>query len=136
MSNDLFSNDADFAALSDEFEEFSLLEDEFGEEGMGALEALEQELASVPELNDEVGAMSIDMLTEDAQMEMQFLGGFLKRKVAKLLKKLVNLLRRHGAKLAHCVPVVTEAIRLFKKGKYIAALRKVYQAYKCIKKAI
>ena len=138
MSSKLLSNDADFAALEAEFADMdmSVLEDEFGEEGLQAFQELEQELASTLELGGELDVMSINMLTDDPQVDLQFLGGFLKNKVKKLLNKLVALVRRHGPRLANCVPTVTAAVVLFKKGKYLAALRKAHTAYKCIKKAL
>lgn len=139
MSDNLSLTEADFAILNeldDDFLELSLMEDEFGEMGLGALQDLEQELASTPELGGEMSAMGIDMLTDDPQVDLLFLDGFLKKKVKKILNKIVALVRRHGPRLAKCVPAVTAAVVLFKKGKYLAALTAAYRAYKCIKKAL
>lgn len=126
---------ADFAILDEEFLEFSMEEDEFGEEGLGALQELEQELASIPELGGDLSAMGIEMLTDDP-LEMLFFGNIIKKRARKILRIVVKLVRRHGPRLAKCVPAVTAAIVLFKKGKYIAALYAAYRAYKCIKKAL
>ena len=139
MSNDFNLSEADiadFAVLDDDFSELLMEEDEFGADNLGVLQELEQELASSPELSGELGVMSIDMLVEDPQVDMLFLGGWLKKKARKIIRKIVSLVRRHGPRLAKCVPAVTAAVVLFKKGKYIAALRAAYSAYKCIKKAL
>lgn len=138
MSNNLNLTEADFAdfaILDEEFLEFSMEEDEFGEEGLGALQELEQELASTSELGDDLSAMSIAMLTDDPQ-EMLFFFNYIKKRARKAIHRLVALVRRHGPRLAKCVPAVTAAVVLFKKGKYIAALSAAYRAYKCIKKAL
>jgi hypothetical protein len=83
----------------------------------------------------EFESMSLETLADD-QADLAFLGGFLKGKVKKLLDKLVALVRRHGPKLARCVPLVTKAIGLFKAGKYASALKAAYDAYRCIRRAL
>lgn len=115
---DLGFSDADLSALDDSaFNQFEALVQDAGLGG------------------GEFEAMSFDMLADD-QADLAFLGGWLKGKVKKLLNKLVALVRKHGPKLARCVPVVTKAIALFKAGEYASALKAAYDAYKCIKRAL
>ncbi len=61
--------------------------------------------------------------------------GTFKRKIKRLLKKLVRLVKKH-AKLAKCVPAVTKAVVLFKRGKYRSAATAAWSAYRCIKKRL
>ena len=56
----------------------------------------------------------------------------LKKKVAKLIRKIVRLVKKYR-KLAACAPKVTKAVVLFKAGKYTSALSAAYSAYRCIK---
>lgn len=115
---DLGFGDADLNALDDDtFNEFEAVVQDAGLGG------------------GEFEAMSVDMLADD-RADLAFLGGWLKGKVKKLLNKLVTLVRRHGPKVARCVPKVTKAIVLFKAGKYASALKTAYDAYKCIKRAL
>jgi hypothetical protein len=115
---DLGFDAADLSALDDDV--FSEFEATVQDAGLGG---------------GEFESMSLEMLADD-QADLAFLGGYLKRKVKKLLDKLVALVRRHGPKLARCVPKVTKAIVLFKAGKYASALKAAYDAYKCIRRAL
>ncbi len=72
-------------------------------------------------------------------LEMQGIFGavkrFLKKKVAKLIRKIVRLVKKYS-RLRVCVPAVLKAVALFKAGKYARALRAAYKAYRCIKKRL
>ncbi len=132
--------DALLAEMDAEFGE--LTESGFGLSDMDdpALQEFEAELAGFAELGGDFDSLSFDAMTADepleAQADMQFISGFIKRKVLKLLKKIVRIVRAKGPALASCVPLVTKAIQLFKRGKYFSALRYAKKAYDCIKKAL
>lgn len=59
-------------------------------------------------------------------------GGFVKGKAARLIRKLISLVRK-APKYASCVPQVLAAAAAFKAQKWGTALRLAYRAYKCIK---
>jgi hypothetical protein len=98
------------------------------------IDQLAQELGL--QLQEEPMPTTLSALTSEgieAQVELQFVGSFVKNKVKKLLEKLIRLVKKY-AKCASCVPLVLKAATLFKAKKYFAALKAAYDAYKCIKK--
>lgn len=116
---DLIGDSGDGSTLSAEFQE------------------LEAELFDVPELAD-FDVMGFSALASDdpveAQADMLFLGGFLKGKVSKLIKKLLKIIKSKGAKAANCAKKLAEAIKAFKAKQYVKALRLAYQVFLCLKK--
>jgi hypothetical protein len=119
------------------------------DETQSALDELEREAQMVPELaeggvEDEafgaagvgMGPLSLEALTVDPQADMQFLTGWLRKKVLRILRNLVALVRRYGSRVRNCIRLVTRAIQLFRQGKLIAALRAAYQAFRCVRQAV
>lgn len=123
--------DAEIGALADDFED---LTNDFDEESMEALSELDTVLAGSGLDIADSGSGDLNALTDDP-LDAQFLGGWLKKKVAKLIRKIVALVRRYKS-CASCVPKVTKAVSLFKRKKYAAALRAAYDAYRCIRRCI
>lgn len=138
--------------LSEIEEEFNDIELLFGKEALGfaedegsseALDALNVELEGSGLIggdNQSVGQMSL-MALADGEIDAQSLGlqfwnpfGWLKKKAAKIIRKIVALVKRYK-KYLKCVPAVTKAVALFKAGKYGSALKQAYSAYSCIRNA-
>lgn len=71
----------------------------------------------------------------EAQIEAQFLEGFLRSQVETLIKKLHEYVNRYG-NLVECVPLVTKCVQQFGAGQYGSALSTGYQAYSCISSKI
>lgn len=135
--SDLANFESEFAELNSEFSEMAMADEQFGDEGLQAFQQLEDELASFAEFSAEgVGAMTFDSLSAEPQADMQFLWGYLRSKVLKLLNYLVAAVRRYGPKLQPCIPTVIAAIRAYKAGQYLTALRLAYSAYRCIRNAL
>jgi hypothetical protein len=127
--------DAEFRELDADFVELAELEADLGPEALAEFEQLEQEVQAA---GLEPAASSFEALTQDGfegQADMLFLGNFLKKRARKLIQKLVEQVRKHR-KCASCARIVAEAVRLFGQGKYAAALRKAYEAYRCIRKCL
>lgn len=131
MSNPIDPLFDDFAALSEE--------ESSAEEMDTALDELEADLQGiemVPFDVSEFGLAGLESLSPEQQAEMEFFGRWIREKVSKYLRKLVALLRRYGPRLARCVPAVRRAVALARSGKWVAALRAAYQAYRCIRSAL
>lgn len=122
----------------------SELDAEFGELDMGIAES-DESSAEFDQLDEEFSAAGLDegegsasslgdLAVSDA--DVAFLGGFLKNKVRRLLQKLFRLVRRYGRRCARCIPLLRRAVSLFRAGRYVAALRAAYAAYRCIKRCI
>ncbi|MBW7991851.1 MAG: hypothetical protein FVQ84_17785 [Planctomycetes bacterium] len=137
-------------------EDFADLEDIFGKQAFGfaedagsseALDALDVELENSGLIgvdSQSVGQKSLMALADGEIDEQSFsmqgwfpdlgLGGWLKKKAAKIIRKIVALVKRYK-KYAKCTPAVTKAVALFKARKYGSALTQAYSAYRCIKNA-
>lgn len=130
--------DEDFAELNSLFDDqlFSVATDseeldalDVALEGSGLEEdvsAASNQLSLLETLDGDFSAQSL---------EMQWIGGWLKKKAAKIIRKIVALVRKYS-KLKACIPGVTKAVALFKAKKYVRAATAGYSAYKCIKKRL
>lgn len=134
MDHDLKELQADLSELDAEFAEMDMDVAEL-EEASSEFDELDAEFSAAG-LDDEGGSVSGLSTLAESDADVAFLGGFLKRKVKKLLQKLFRLVRRYGRRCAKCVPLLRRAVRLFRAGRYAAALRAAYAAYRCIKKCI
>ncbi|MEN8167187.1 MAG: hypothetical protein ABFR65_06875 [Pseudomonadota bacterium] len=122
--------DQELQELEVEFADFGLEGDDFDVEDMDEFAELDVEVdaAGFDELGDEGGELSA--LGNDA--DVAFLGGFLKRKVAKLIRKLLRLVRR-CRRCRKCARLLANAIRCFRRGRYACALRYAYRTYRCLR---
>ncbi len=116
-----------FAELDADFEEMEM----FGLEEEGEFSELDQEMKAAGLLDS--SEVSFSSLAED-DLDLLFLGGWLKRKVRKLIRTSYKIVKKYGKKCAPCAAKLANTVRLFKKGKYAAALRSAYNTYKCVKK--
>ena len=132
-SSELDQFDAEIREVEAEFVEMSLEENELGSEDLEEFAALEEEIKAAGILEPVEAGLSA--MTED-DMDVQFLRGFLRRKVLNLIKKLIALVRRHGRRCARCAALLRRTIQLFRQGKYIAALRSAYATYRCIRRCV
>lgn len=136
------NNNGDWNNLDQELQELSA---EFEEFGFSGANLSAEEFTSFTELDelveatgldeDEFEAMSLDALA-DSPEDVVFTQRFIGRKVPRMLRKLVALIRRYGSRLKSCVPLVNEAIKLYRRRKWFACLRKCYQAFQCIRNAL
>jgi hypothetical protein len=99
----------------------------------GPMAELNAELSGTEFAMSDASFESLD-IGQDPVVDEFFLN-WIKNKVAKLIRKLVALVRRY-ADCAECVPKVTRAVALFKAKKYAAALKAAYDAYRCIQHCI
>lgn len=103
------------------------------------LDALEADVAGIEaaalDLSSVFG-ISVQSLSLEQQMDLEFAGNWLRGQVAKYLRRLLALLRKYGPRLAGCVPAVAIAVVLAKAGNWFAALTAAYDAYDCISKAL
>ena len=128
--------EAELSELATDFEEFEMASGEDGGPSSSELSELDAELSGTEfeELGldaDDVGVADIRAMSGD-EADMLFFGGWIKRKVKKLIRKIVRLVKKYR-KLASCVPKVTAAVVAFKARKWVTALRRAYSAYRCIK---
>lgn len=133
----------ELAGLEAEFKEFDaefgLEEEELEPEAFGAMTELEEEmeLAGISEfgegVGEEVSFASLGM--EEPEVQAFFLG-WIKRKVRRLIRKLIGIVRRYARKCAPCVRMLAEAIRLYRRRRYLSALRQAYRTYRCIRACI
>jgi len=122
--------DQEFAELDADLVELSKLEGDFSEEGDDDLQSLDAELEAAG-LGEATMAQSVSPLTENA-IEMAFLGGFLKRKAARLIHKLYGYVRRYS-KCKKCVSLLLSAVAAFKSGRFGTALYRAHRTYRCIR---
>lgn len=133
-------------------EDFADIEDVFGKQAFGfsgvesaseSLAALDAELENsgligdTPQLAGQMNLMAladgeIDALSLDLQGWFPNPINWIKKKAAKIIRKIVALVKKY-AKYAKCIPAVTKAVVLFKAKKYGSALKQAYSAYTCIK---
>jgi len=125
--------DAEIKEIESEFVEMSLEESELGTEDLEEFTALEEEIKAAGIMESSEAGLSA---MAESDLDVQFLGGFLRRKVLKLIKKLIALVRRHGRRCARCAALLRRTIKLFRRGKYIAALRSAYVTYNCIRRCV
>ncbi|MFQ5544030.1 MAG: hypothetical protein ACE5FY_06730 [Nitrospiria bacterium] len=137
--------------MNEEFEaqeEFEALEQEFGEELMG-LDADQEDFGELGEEIAEAGleefaleeggeTTTIQSLVSDGdqgQVEAAFLGRFLAGKVRRLIRRLIGLARRYRriARCRRCIGLLIMTIRLFRRRRFVAALRYAYRTYRCFK---
>ena len=114
--------DKGLSELADELDEAGL--EEFSVEAFGA----DDEDFDLAGLSD----------GEEPSADAAFVSGFIKRKVGKLLKKLIQLLKKYSKlrRCKKCVRLVTKAIRAYKHRKYVSALRYAYKASRCFKRCV
>lgn len=132
MNDELKALDAEFAELDAEFAELAMEDLDVTDPELQEFEALVREAGLEPEAA--VGGLA--ELTVDEQVEMQFFISWLRKKAAKLLKKLVKLARKYARRCRSAIPLVTKAVRLFKDGKYIASIKAAYDAYRAIRRCL
>jgi len=132
-NSELDQFDAEIREVESEFVEMSIEEGELGAEDLEEFTALEDEIKAAGIMESAEAGLSA--MAED-DLDVQFLGGFLRRKVLKLIRKLIALVRRHGRRCARCAALLRRTIQLFRRGKYIAALRSAYATYRCIRRCV
>lgn len=137
MANNSDWNDFDqeLQELNAEFEEFGLDETNLSTEEAKSLAELDELVQSTGLGEDEFEAMSLDDFAE-SQEDVVFAQRWIRGRVRRLLKRLIALVRRYGPRLTTCVPLLKEAINLYRRRKYFAALRKCFQTFRCIKNAL
>ncbi|MEL7486201.1 MAG: hypothetical protein AAGJ87_03170 [Pseudomonadota bacterium] len=124
--------EAELNELGVDFEEMG---GDFDEESFEELSALDQELAgSGLDIASAGEGADLNAMTDDP-LDAQFFGGWIKRKVARLLRRLIAIVRRYR-NCRSCIGKVRSAVILFKRGRYIAALRAAYRAYACIRRCV
>jgi hypothetical protein len=123
-----------------EFEaEFGLAEEGLGPDELEAMSELEDEmdLAGITEFGEGVGEeVSFASLGMDDPEVQAFVGGWIKRKVRRLIQTLIRIVRRYGRRCAPCVRMLVQTIRLFRRRKYFSALRQAYRTYRCIRRCV
>jgi len=125
--------DAEMKDIESEFVEMDLEESELGSEDLEEFTALDEEIKAAG-IMESSGADLSAMAEND--LDVQFLGGFLRRKVLKLIRSLIKIIRRHGRRCARCAALLRRTIQLYRRGKLIAALRSAYATYRCIRRCI
>ncbi len=125
--------DAEIREVESEFVEMGLEEGGLAPEELEEFAALEQEIKAAGIVESAEAGLSA--MAED-EVDVQFLGNFLRRKVLRLIKKLIALVRRHAGRCARCAALLRRTIQLFRRGKYIAALRSAYATYRCIRRCV
>jgi len=124
--NSLF-DDQLFSVATESSQELDALE--VALEGSG----LEEDVSSASNQLSVLDALDGDFSAQS--LEMQWIGGWLKKKAAKIIRKILRLVRKYS-KLKACIPAVTKAVKLFRARKYIRAAKAGYSAYRCIKKRL
>lgn len=140
MANDFSKREleelqAEFEVLDAEFEGFGLSEAELASDDFDLLNELEAEAQEAGLLDADFEAMSLSTMADDAA-DVAFFGGWIKRKVKKLIRKLLRLIRKYGSRCKSAIPLVAAAVAKFKAGKWLSALRAAYKAYRAIKRCI
>ncbi len=128
--------------LEAEFKEFEV---EFGlaEEGLepDELEAMselenEMDLAGISEFDEELAkGITLASLGMDTIEVQGWFKRYIKRKARRLIEKLIGYVRRHS-RCKDCVRLLTEAIRRFDRGKYIAAIWRSYRTFRCMRRCL
>lgn len=134
---ELLELDREFAELMEDFD----LEESADSDDLADLDAMikgtefeDTATESAPSLSlldiaDQAGTGTI------AESQAEFataIGGFVRRRVSRLLRKLLRLVRK-SKKYAGCIPAVAKAVAAFKAGKWGTALRLALAAYRCIR---
>lgn len=138
LAGELDELEAEFKELDAEFG-LDLAEEGFEPEALAAMSELEDEmeLAGISEFGEGVGEeMSFASLGMDDPEVQAFFGGWIKRKVRRLIQMLIKLVRKYGKRCAPCVRMLVQTIRLFRSRKYLSALRQAYRTYRCIRRCI
>lgn len=124
--------------------ELSAIAEEFGSIGMQSMSAEVSGLMA--EMNAAAaeggfgpaslggGSFEAMGLGQNAELDAFFFN-WIKDKVAGLIRKITELVRRYGH-CTTCIPKVTNAIRLFNSKNYPAALAAAYDAFNCINNCI
>ena len=136
LKGELDELEAEFKELE---AEFGLAEEGFEPEALAAMSELEDEmdLAGITEFGEGVGEeVSFASLGMDDPEVQAFVGGWIKRKVRRLIQTLIRLVRRYGRRCAPCVRMLVQTIRLFRRRKYFSALRQAYRTYRCIRRCV
>ena len=138
LKGELDELEAEFKELDAEFG-LDLAEEGFEPEALAAMSELEDEmdLAGITEFGEGVGEeMSFASLGMDDPEVQAFFGGWIKRKVRRLIQTLIRIVRRYARRCAPCVRMLVQTIRLFRRRKYLSALRQAYRTYRCIRRCI
>ncbi len=142
--SDLERLEAEMGEMDEVFGELGLDTDMVGLGGdLGELGA-ELEEAGLEELGlEEFGAEDFSLSSlagdgDEGRADAAFLGSVVKRSVLRLLRLLINLLRRNP-RLRRCadgVRYLTLAIRAARRGRWVTALRYARRAYAAFKRCI
>lgn len=138
LAGELDEFEADFKELDAEFG-LDLAEEGFEPEALAAMSELDDEIdmAGISEFDEGVSEeMSFASLGMDDPEVQAFFFGWIKKKVRKLIRKLIKIVRKYGRKCAPCIPMLTKTIKLYRKGKYLSALRQGYRTYRCIRRCL
>jgi len=134
--SELAELDIEFAELVEEFD----LEQDSSTDTTSELDAqiagTELDPASGTEVGQSMSILDIaDRVGTGAESDAEFfgaIGNWIRKKAAKLIRKLITIVRK-APKYAPCIPKVMTAVAAFKAKKWGTALRLAYSAYKCIK---
>ncbi len=123
---------ADFDTLDAEFADLGF--DEMGD-AQDEMSELDAELSGtgLAEMAGGGGGDFSQMFAED--FDEQFIGNLIKNKAKAIIAKIVGLVKKAKG-CAHCMPKVLNAVRLFKSGSYVSALKAAWDAYRCIRKCL
>lgn len=116
-----------------DFSEFLDISSEMGGQSNQELQALDNLMtqAGLTTASSSGVGMAADF-GQLSEVEQQFIFDFLKNRLAALIRKLYDYIRRYYDKLKGCIPAVVETVQLFRQGNYIRGLFKGGQALACI----
>lgn len=127
--------DIEFAGLAEEFG----LGDAADHGALNELDAAVEGTELDAGQSESAGGLSILDIADGAggfaESQPEFfgaVGNWIKKKAARLIRKLIALVRKY-AKYKSCIPAVMKAVAAFKARKWGTALRAAYAAYRCIK---
>lgn len=124
--------EADIDSLNAELSEFGI--EAFDADEMEEFSELDAELSDSDLEIQSLGGEDFSQMFTD-EIEQQFIGRFLRARVRRWISKLVRLVRRARG-CAKCVRIVLEIIRLYKSGRYGAALVRIPRAIACIRRCL
>ena len=123
--------DNDFKEFDADFVELSQLEGEVSPEDDETFSELDQEFSGTDLVTAGVDMSSISALAEN-EVEVAFIGSFIRRKVRRLIRKLYSYARRYS-RCKTCTRKLISAIKAYKTGRVFTALYRSYQVYRCFR---
>lgn len=139
MDNEEFEIQEDLESLEQELgEELTELDsdqEDFGELGEEMAEAGLEEFA-LENAGEAITVQSLFSEGDEGQVDAAFLNRIMKGRVKKLLEKLFRIARkmRRIRRCRRCIGLLTKTIRLYRRGRFVAALRYAWKTYRCFKR--